>query len=141
MARQLALGSGSTPRRFSEVAEDFRAATIRTGTTSAGNVAQRKFVMGGVEYLSVLYNEKSRFARRRSDSALGLVRQKPADECSAAQHNNEVNAVALADHIGGPRYRFICRAARCLTKISDKFVNDAILGSWEFHNLRQEKRP
>ena len=61
---ELALGSGSTPRRLREVAEDFRAATIRTRTSSAGNVAQRKFVTGGVEYLSVLYDEKSRFARR-----------------------------------------------------------------------------
>lgn len=41
-----------------------RAATIRTRTSSAGNVAQRKFVTGGVEYLSVLYDEKSWFARR-----------------------------------------------------------------------------
>ena len=67
------------------------------------------------------------------------MRQKPADECSAAQHNNEVNAVTVADHIGGPRYRFICRAARRLTKISDNFVNDAISALGNFITFARKK--
>jgi hypothetical protein len=65
-----------------------------------------------------------------------LARQQPAHQRGPRQHDNQVCAVAVADHIRGAIDRFVRRAVRGRGQVSDQFIDPRIAAGRVFHDLR-----
>ena len=55
-----------------------------------------------------------------------MTREQPADECGSGEHDQQICAVAMTDHIGSATDRFVRRAVRGRPEISDQFIEDRI---------------
>ena len=59
--------------------------------------------------------------------------QQPPDESGTGQHENQVRAISVPDHIGRVLDRFARRALGAYAQIADDFIDDGITDAGVFY--------
>jgi hypothetical protein len=103
------------------------------GLHDVGEAAHREAHAGAAVAVRMARDGGSRFRRLLPR----MMRQQPADQHGPGQDDNQVCAVAVADHICGAIDRFVRRAVRGRSQVSNQFIDPRVAVGRGLRRLRK----